>query len=518
MPKIDPARTVDSDGTTRPPAECARVAAWATDPPGSTMNRMARRSPLDWSSAPVEPGDIIAGKFKVEQVLGTGGVGVVVAARHLQLDERVALKFLLPEAVRSEVDVARFCREAQAAVRLKCEHVARVTDVGTLETGSPYMVMEYLTGTDLSDVLDEKGALPVEEGLDYVLQACEAIAEAHSIGFVHRDIKPSNLFVTQRSDGSPLIKVLDFGIAKATHQARIGQGEQELTRTRTMLGSPMYMSPEQVRNSKDVDERTDIWSLGVVLYEVLTGAVPFEGDSVTGVVAAVVGDPLPPLTEKRPDLPAALSDVVSTCLQKDPEDRFQSVAELAYALKPFVAERSHLSIERIAGTLGTKAKYRTGSASKKGAAASNMAAAKTVKSRDITYSRRNVAWPAAAGAALVAAALAGVVAWSASPASDAGATVATDPPLQVNTTASPESEAAPVIAPAANDDGAEPQAQPEPSASATGPSADPALTPSAASPPQPAPRPARRAWSPPAAQAKTDGVDDIIDSTVDTRR
>jgi len=482
------------------------------------MTRTAQRSPLDWSSAPVEPGDIIAEKFKVEQVLGAGGVGVVVAARHLQLDERVALKFLLPEAVRSEVDVARFCREAQAAVRLKSEHVARVTDVGTLDTGSPYMVMEYLTGTDLSEVLDDRGALPVEEGLDYILQACEAIAEAHSIGFVHRDIKPSNLFVSQRSDGSPLIKVLDFGIAKATHQARIGHGEQELTRTRTMLGSPMYMSPEQVRNSKDVDERSDIWSLGVVLYEVLTGSVPFEGDSVTGVVAAVIGDPLPPLSNKRPDLPQALSEVVSTCLQKDAEDRFQSVAELAYALKPFVAEGSHLSIERIAGTLGTKAKYRTGSASKKGSAGSNMAAAKTVKSRDIPYGRKSVAWPAAAGAALVVAAIVGVGTWSMSPASSPSADTVNSPDPEA-TASTPDTEVPPVIAPAETVEMPEPTAGP--SAQAPSAPSDAAAPPSESATPPP-PEPAPRRWSPPPRptppRAKIGGVDDIIDSTVDTRR
>lgn len=176
--------------------------------------------------------------------------------------------------------------------------------------------MEYLVGTDLGDLLQQSGPLPATVAIDYVLQACEAIAEAHSIGFVHRDIKPSNLFLTHRSDGSHLIKVLDFGIAKATHQTRIGEGEEELTRTRSMLGSPMYMSPEQVRNSKNVDERTDIWSIGVVLYELLSGRVPYEADSVTDVVAAVVGDPLPPLSQRRPGLPRGLVEVVETCLQK----------------------------------------------------------------------------------------------------------------------------------------------------------------------------------------------------------
>ncbi len=467
---------------------------------------------MSWSSAPVEPGDVIAEKFQVEQVLGMGGVGVVVAARHLLLDERVALKFLLKEAVRSEVDVARFCREAQAAVRLRNEHVARVTDVGTLDTGSPYLVMEYLNGTDLSDVLRERGALPLTEGIDYVLQACEAIAEAHSIGFIHRDIKPSNLFVTHRSDGSPLVKVLDFGIAKATRQARVGQGEQELTRTRTMLGSPMYMAPEQVRNSRDVDERSDVWSIGVVLYEILSGRVPFSGDSVTGVVAAVIGDPPPSLAEHRPDLPAALGDVVATCLEKNPDNRYQSVAELAYALKPFAAESSHLSIERIAGTLGTKAKYREGTGP--GHRTVNMAAATTVKSRDIPYPRRSLGWPLVSVSAL---AIAGVIAlgvWQTSPSRAPGAPT---PEVSAMDTAwasdAPAAATSPVIAPA------ESLAPPKPTPSASASAEAPPTPAPAGAPPRPARAPEttpQGRFNPPS--AKTAGVDDIIDSTVDTRR
>src|SRR6202167_5914469 len=192
------------------------------------------------SAAGVREGDILAGKYRVERVLGIGGMGVVVAAHHIQLDEKVALKFLLPDALHNSDAVARFAREARAAVKIKSEHVARVSDVGTLPNGAPYMVMEYLDGVDLAAWLHERGTLPIEQAVDFVLQACEAIAEAHALGIVHRDLKPANLFCIRRADGNLSIKVLDFGISKVTTPGAPAHGV-DMTRTNALVGSPLYM-------------------------------------------------------------------------------------------------------------------------------------------------------------------------------------------------------------------------------------------------------------------------------------
>ena len=302
-------------------------------------------------AASLQAGEIVAGKFCVERVIATGGVGVVVAARHLQLGETVALKFLLPQADRDATDIARFVREAQSAVKLKNEHVARVLDVGSLEDGSPFMVMEYLDGQDLDNVLRHQGPLSIPDAVGYLMQACEAIAEAHHIGIVHRDLKPSNFFLTTRTDGTPLIKVLDFGIAKA--RAELEQ-DVSLTKTRTVLGSPVYMSPEQIRSARSVDQRSDIWSLGVTLYEMLTDQLPFDGDSITGVAAAVSTDPIAPIRSIRPEIPIGLSLVVERCLEKKPSDRYQTVADFAEDLVPYGPESARYSLTRIRGALGMK--------------------------------------------------------------------------------------------------------------------------------------------------------------------
>jgi len=246
---------------------------------------------MEYGSVP-PIGAVLAGRYRVERLLGQGGMGVVVKAMHLQLFQPVAMKFLLPEVLGNQQVVQRFLREAQAAVRLKSEHVARVIDVGSLETGAPYMVLEYLEGADLSNF--PRSQLSVGGVVDMILQACEALAEAHSLGIVHRDIKPANFFITRGSDGKQLLKVLDFGISKTP------MGNSNLTATQSVMGTPAYMSPEQMRSSRDVDHRADIWALGVVLFELLQGAPPFGGDTFSSMVIKVVNDPLPRLSVQLP--------------------------------------------------------------------------------------------------------------------------------------------------------------------------------------------------------------------------
>ncbi len=299
---------------------------------------------------PVRQGDVLAGKYRVEKVLGIGGMGVVVAALHLELDQKVALKFLLPAAAGKPEVIARFSREARAAAKIRSEHVARVSDVGTLDSGLPYIVMEYLDGGDLSERLAAKGPLPVGLAVDYLLQACEAIAEAHAAGIVHRDLKPGNLFLARQSDGSEIIKVLDFGISKSVivGTSQSSTDDAKLTKTSDVFGSPMYMSPEQLKSARDVDARADLWALGAILFELCTGKAPFERGTIAEIFGAILHERAPLLRDSLPSAPEELSRVLDRCLQKEPDGRYANVAQLAQALLPFGPASSRPAVERAA--------------------------------------------------------------------------------------------------------------------------------------------------------------------------
>ena len=298
-------------------------------------------------------GDRIAGRYRIERKLGSGGMGVVVAALDEQTGARVAIKLLRPEGpmvpsydLRDDSGVVersnkhrelstRLVREASAAARLASEHVTRVLDVGRLEHGDPYVVMELLEGHDLARYVKERGPLPIPEAVGLVLQAIEAIVEAHALGIVHRDLKPANLFLTRRPDGSPLVKVLDFGISKV-----LGSDDNQLTGTSDMLGSPLYMAPEQIRSARDVDARADVWSLGTILYRLLAGRAAFEAEGSAATLAAIIGDAPRPLRELRPDVPPDLEAILLRCLEKDRTRRIQSARELGIALTRFAFVQS----------------------------------------------------------------------------------------------------------------------------------------------------------------------------------
>ena len=296
---------------------------------------------------PLDVGDVLAKKYRLERLVGEGGTGVVVAARHLQLEREVAIKFLRTALASDEIRM-RFEREARAIGQIESEHVVLVLDVGALDDGhAPYMVMEYLEGRDLAKILKEDGPLSIEDSVDCMLQVCEALEGAHQQGIVHRDLKPANLFLTRRDDGGPHIKVVDFGISKILDPKMIDSGPKEMTQAFTVLGSPRYMAPEQLRNSKDVDGRADLWSLGAVLFQLLSGKPAFDADNNINVSLAVLTKEPPLLRQLAPHMPPELEAIVNKCLSKDRAGRFQTAAELADALRPFGSDRTRESLARL---------------------------------------------------------------------------------------------------------------------------------------------------------------------------
>jgi serine/threonine-protein kinase len=294
----------------------------------------------------IPEGEILADKYRAERVLGAGGMGVVVRVRQLESSQVFALKFLRPSVARDPSATARFLREAQAAGRIQNPHVVRISDVGTLASGLPYLVMEYLEGVTLEARLKSGPALEVAMACDFALQVCEGLAAAHATGIIHRDIKPANLTLCPREEQGELLKILDFGVSKIIDES------QGLTRTQTALGSPLYMSPEQMRSARAADARADQWSLGAVIYRMLTGKLPFNAASLPRVCVLVMEGSFAPMSTLRPDLPAPLVAAVERCLKVEPNERHADVAALAQALAPFAGLEGEISAERCRKILG----------------------------------------------------------------------------------------------------------------------------------------------------------------------
>jgi hypothetical protein len=316
--------------------------------PGSKLDSNLEEEEEDvWAGCPLQVGQVLADKYRIERQIGRGGMGIVLAATHLQLEHQVAIKVMRRDLIEDDKALHRLLAEARACAKIRSEHVARVLDVGTIEHSFPYIVMEYLEGEDLADRLDRVGALEVPQAVQFLLQCCEALAEVHVRELVHRDLKPGNVFLAKLPDGSSAVKIVDFGISKPIGGAARGRAA---TTTSTVFGSPYYMSPEQMR-AEPVDERSDIWALGAILFEMLTGQPPFKGETLPEVYAAVLGKPPVALETLRPSVPSSLNGVIRHCLSKDPGQRFRDVGQLAEALAPFAGTGGRDSVGRVARIL-----------------------------------------------------------------------------------------------------------------------------------------------------------------------
>ena len=321
---------------------------------------------------PVSPypaaGDVLDGKYRVEQLLGEGGMGAVAKATHLLRRAPVALKFMSPAVLALQGAVERFVNEGVAASQIDSDHVVKVFDVGRLQSGAPYLVMEFLDGCDLAQLLARMGGrLDVVRTVHFALQTLRALQTAHAAGIIHRDMKPSNCFVIDK-DGEPdFVKIVDFGISKVRSDDT-GRPRANLTQTNSALGTPLYMSPEQARSPKDVDQRADLYSVGAIMYELLTGRTPYtcESGEYTEILFKIFTTEPDPIQSLRPDIPDGLAAVIHRALVRDPNLRFASASDMAEALVPYSDERSAQVITRLRGGRGRTVPPPTGGVSQPG--------------------------------------------------------------------------------------------------------------------------------------------------------
>ena len=301
-----------------------------------------------------QPGEVLDGKYLVERLIGEGGMGAVAKATHMLRRAPVALKFMSPAVLALKGAVERFVNEGVAASQIDSDHVVKVFDVGLMPSGAPYLVMEYLEGCDLAQLLTQAGGqLDVTRTVHFALQILRALQTAHASGIIHRDMKPSNCFVINKDGEADFVKLVDFGISKV--RSDDGTGHQaNLTQTNTALGTPLYMSPEQARSPRDVDTRADLYSVGAIMYELLTGRTPHTADSgeYTEILFKIFTTDPDPIQSLRPDLPAGLAAAVQRALARDRNARFSSASEMAEALVPYADGRSANVVARLRGGRG----------------------------------------------------------------------------------------------------------------------------------------------------------------------
>lgn len=311
-------------------------------PPSKWAFGLPPESPAEQHLEPSRPeslcGRIIEGKYRIDALIGRGGMGAVFRAENIRIGKPFAMKVLIKGHGKGSESERRFEREARIAGSLGHPHIVEVFDFGTLENGVPYQIMELLEGQSLAERIELEGALPIDEMLDYAEQILSALAAAHGHGIVHRDLKPANVFLHRRG-GTTIAKLLDFGLSKSM----AGDATLSLTLPGVVLGTPYYLSPEQARGDRHLDHRVDIWAMGVLLYESLTGVLPFKADAYHAVIAQILTRRPQPPTEIRPQLPRPIEDIVLRALAFDPADRFASAEEMLHALR--VARRA-LQCER----------------------------------------------------------------------------------------------------------------------------------------------------------------------------